>query len=46
MLTGTIHAEQWREIRLHGLESIGEELGLHVVDHGELFSILQREMTQ
>lgn len=37
---------QWREMRLQGLESVGEELGLHVVDGGELLSVREREMTE
>lgn len=41
-----MYVGQWGEIGWQELESIGEELGLHVVEHGELFSILEHEMTQ
>lgn len=41
-----MHVGQWGKMGQQGLESIREELGLHVVEHGELFSILEHEMTQ
>lgn len=31
---------------MEGVEGVGEELGLDVVDHGELFLIPEHEMTQ
>lgn len=33
-------------MRLQRLESVGEEFGLHVVVHGEIRSVLEREMTR